>query len=132
VTVHRDLPPATTEPSRGSFRNDTKPEVICAGPDCNQAMAASVTGRPARFCSSACRVRAHRARQRGETQPVTVEVDFGSASSRGRPPDRAWMVRISRGQRSVIVAIGLRLHAAITLAEQIAEVLGAPTPTRPS
>jgi hypothetical protein len=42
------------------------------------------------------------------------------------------MVRIRCGQRSVIVAIGLRLHAAISLAEQIAEVLGAPTPTRPS
>jgi hypothetical protein len=42
------------------------------------------------------------------------------------------MVRIRSGQRSVIVAIGLRLHAAISLAEQIAEVLDAPTPTRPS
>jgi hypothetical protein len=42
------------------------------------------------------------------------------------------MVRIRRGQRSVIVAIGLRLHAAVSLAEQIAEVLGAPAPARPS
>jgi len=123
-------PPATTP--RGTFRYDTKAEVICAGPDCTEAVLASGIGRPARFCSSACRLRAHRARQQGERQPVTVEVDFGSASSRGRSPDRAWMVRIRRGQRSVIVSIGLRLHAAISLAEQIADVLGAPTPSRPS
>jgi hypothetical protein len=30
------------------------------------------------------------------------------------------------------VAIGLHLHAAVSLAEQIAEILGAPAPARPS
>jgi len=130
VTARRD--PPTTAPSREPFRYDTKPEVICAGPDCTETVLASDTGRPARYCSAACRVRAHRARQRSDSQPVTVEIDLGSASSRGRSPDRAWMVRIRCGQRSVIVAIGLRIHAAISLAEQTAEVLGAPTPTRPS
>lgn len=53
---------------------------------------------------------------------------MGSASSRGRPAERAWMVRIRRGERSVIVAIGLRGKAADHLAESIAEVLGAPVP----
>jgi hypothetical protein len=42
------------------------------------------------------------------------------------------MVKIRCGNRSVIVAIGLRIHAATSLAEQIAEVLGASTPSRPS
>ncbi len=129
MTARHDLPP-TTPP--GSFRYDTKAEVTCAGPDCTETVHASGTGRPARFCSPACRVRAHRARQRDEHQPVTVEIDFGSASSRGRSPDRAWMVKIRCGNRSVIVAIGLRIHAATSLAEQIAEVLGASTPSRPS
>jgi hypothetical protein len=41
------------------------------------------------------------------------------------------MVRIRCGQRSVIVAIGLRLHAAVSLAEQIAEILGAPASSTP-
>jgi hypothetical protein len=80
------------------------------------------TGRPARFCSSACRVRAHRAKLAAR-EPVTVEVDFGSASSRGRSPDRAFMVRMRRGEQSVIVAIGLRRPAADRLAEQIAELV---------
>lgn len=53
---------------------------------------------------------------------------MGSASSRGRPPDRAWMVRIRRGQRSVIVTVGLSRPAADNLAATIADVLGAPAP----
>lgn len=53
-----------------------------------------------------------------------MEVDFGSASSRGRPPERAWMVRLRRGERSVIVAIGLRRSAADRLAANIAELVG--------
>ncbi|MGH7698100.1 MAG: hypothetical protein ACRENV_05420 [Candidatus Dormibacteria bacterium] len=60
--------------------------------------------------------------------PVTVEVDFGSASSRGRPPERSWMIRLRRGERSVIVAIGLRRSGADRLAAQIADLLGAPSP----
>jgi hypothetical protein len=112
------------------FRYDTKPEPErCAGPDCTETLTVTGTGRPARYCSPACRLRAHRARRRDQQRPTTIEIDLGSASSRGRPADQAWMVRIRRGDRSVIVAIGLRRHAAISLAEQIADVLDAPTPT---
>lgn len=56
--------------------------------------------------------------------PVVVEVDFGSASSRGRSPERAWMVRMRRGQESVIVAIGLPRHGADRLARAITDLLG--------
>ncbi len=129
MTTPRDTAPT---PAQGSFRYDTKHQPTCAAPDCNETLPPSSTGRPARFCSAACRLRAHRARQRNQPQPLNVEIDFGSASSRGRSPDQAWMVRIRRGPRSVIVAIGLRLHAATSLAEQIAEVLDAPPPTRPT
>jgi hypothetical protein len=112
------------------LRNDTKPGQ-CAAPDCNQTLPAATTGRPARYCSTACRVRAHRTRQHDQQQTTTVEIDYGSASSRGRAPDHAWMVRIRRGQRSVIVAIGLHRHTAITLAEKIADVLDTPKPQHP-
>ena len=57
------------------------------------------------------------------TQTVTVEVDTGSASSRGRPADQAWMVRLRRADRSLIVAIGLSRKAADSLAERIAELI---------
>jgi hypothetical protein len=99
----------------------------CAAPGCEQALPEVSTGRPAQYCSPGCRVRAHRQRN---AAPVGVEVDHGSASSRGRLPERAWMVRLRRGNRSVIVAIGLRRGAADRLAEQIAELLG-PVPPDP-
>ena len=56
--------------------------------------------------------------------PVDVEVDYGSASSRGRPPDQAWLIRLRCGERAVIVTIGLRRIAAEHLADHIIEVLG--------
>jgi hypothetical protein len=95
---------------------------ICAGSGCANAIAPRPTGRPARFCSTACRARSHRERQ-GAADPVTVEIDRGSASSRGRPPQRHWLVRLRRGDRSVIVAIGLHHTAAQTLAEKLTELL---------
>ena len=58
-------------------------------------------------------------------QPITVEIDLGSASTRGRPPDRHWMIRLSRGDKSVIVAVGLSKTAAEHLADHIAEVVQA-------
>ncbi len=95
---------------------------MCAGPGCTQPITARPTGRPARFCSTACRVKAHRQRER-DRAPLTAEVDHGSASSRGRRPELAWLVRLRRADRSVIVAIGLSRTAADHLAEQIADLL---------
>jgi hypothetical protein len=109
-----------------SSRDDTG--VTCAGPGCEKPIDQGGPGRPARFCSPACRSAAHRARQRTERPPVSVEVDMGSASSRGRHPDQAWMVRIRRGERSVIVVIALNRRSADGLAGKIADVLGAPAP----
>jgi hypothetical protein len=56
---------------------------------------------------------------------LIVEVDVGSSSARGRPPGRAWIVRIRNPTQSVVVAIGLSHIAAQHLADHIAEVLGA-------
>jgi hypothetical protein len=54
---------------------------------------------------------------------LVVEVDTGSATSWGRPADRAWLVRLRRGERSVIVAWGLSHASAKRVAEQIIDVV---------
>ena len=51
---------------------------------------------------------------------------MGSASSRGRHPDKAWLVQLRHGDRSVVVAIGLRRPAADRLAEQVNDLLANP------
>ncbi len=56
------------------------------------------------------------------TQPLTVDIDTGSASSRGRPPDQTWTIRQRRADQSVIVAVGLSRTAAQHLADHIAEI----------
>ena len=48
---------------------------------------------------------------------------MGSATSRGRPPERAWLVRIRRGDSYVIVNTGLQRRAAGRLAEQLTDLL---------
>lgn len=111
-----------TPTPRDTLRNDMGAGT-CAAHDCTNPITQTGIGRPARYCSTTCRVRHHRHRHHTATAPITVEVDMGSASSRGRPPDRAWLVRIRRADRSVIIAIGLRRHAADRLAEQLTELL---------
>ena len=64
--------------------------------------------------------------------PVVVEVDYGSASTRGRPPDQAWLIRLRCGDRAVIITIGLRRPAAEHLADHIIEVLGPHANTPPA
>jgi hypothetical protein len=58
--------------------------------------------------------------------PITVEVDRGSASSWGRPLERAWLIRLRRADQSVVVAIGLSRTGAEHLAAHITDVI-APT-----
>ena len=62
-------------------------------------------------------------------QPVTVEIDTGSASARGRRPDRIWLVRLRRANRHVITTIGLSRTSAERLAEHITDVLNPPEET---
>jgi hypothetical protein len=104
-----------------SLRNE-KAAVTCGRPGCSEPVPKRATGRPALYCSAACRVSAHRQRQQSRG-PVTVEIDLGSASSRGRSPDRSWLVRLRRGEDSVIVTIGLSRPTAESLAEQLGELL---------
>jgi hypothetical protein len=106
-----------------SSRNET-PTARCAAPGCDNTIRPAATGRPARFCCPACRSRAHR--ERTSNHPTLAEADMGSASSRGRHPDNAWLVRLRRGDTSIVVAIGLRRSAAHRLAQQINQLLAAP------
>ncbi len=56
-------------------------------------------------------------------QPITVEIDTGSASARGRPPDRIWLVRLRRDDQQVITTIGLSRTSAEHLAARITDIL---------
>lgn len=103
-------------------------ETICAAPGCANPVARRPRGRPAIYCSPACRSATYRQGRRLVAAPVTVEVDHGSTSAKARPTGRVWMVRLRRGQRSVIVATGLGRPSADQLARQLAELLG-PAPT---
>lgn len=96
--------------------------VNCAGPGCTNLLAPQERGRPARFCSTACRVRAHRHSLK-EISPAVVEVNYESTSSKGRKPERAWLVQLRRDNQAVIIAIGLSLPRAQNLAEKIANLL---------
>ena len=58
--------------------------------------------------------------------PVTVEIDTGSSTSRGRPPGQAWLIRLRRGNRSVITTIGLSRTSAEHLAQKITDLLAEP------
>ena len=58
--------------------------------------------------------------------PITVQIDTGSTSSRGRPPGHAWLIRLRRGNRSVITTTGLSRTSAEHLAGQITSLLAEP------
>jgi hypothetical protein len=113
------------------LRNRTDLSGTCGAPGCTNAVHRQRTGRPASFCSSACRAREFRSRKQATTAPVSVEVDRGSATSRGRPPERAWLVRIRRGGSYVIINTGLRRPDADRLAEQLTDLLGDKLPGAP-
>ena len=98
-------------------------ERTCAGPGCRNPLPAPGRGRPSRYCSTACRVRAYRQRQ-SQRGAISVEVDHGSTSAKGRPPGKAWLVRLRRGDDEVIVAIGLTNVGAERLAERIRRLVG--------
>jgi hypothetical protein len=105
-----------------SSRDETPASPGCAAPGCANPLPAHGPGRPAFFCSQACRARAYRQRQR-QRGTIVAEVDLGSTSSKGRTQGRVWLVRLRRGNESVIIAIGLSRMRADALAERITTLL---------
>lgn len=77
-------------------------------------------GRPARYCSTACRMAAHRHQKRG---PITAEVHFGSASTRSHSPDQSWMVALRRDHEELIILIGQTRSAAEYITARLNEFL---------
>jgi hypothetical protein len=104
-----------------SSRNET-PAQQCAATGCDNPIVPASTGRPAHYCSPACRARAHRNHHHSPA-PTVAEATMGSATSRGRHPDKAWIVKLRRGNNSIVIAIGLRQRDAHSLAEQINQLL---------
>jgi hypothetical protein len=105
-----------------SSRDETPASPGCAAPGCANPLPAHGPGRPARFCSQACRARAYRVR-RHQGGTLVAEVDLGSTSSKGRTQGQVWLVRLRRGNESVIIAIGLSRMRADALAERITKLL---------
>lgn len=105
-----------------SSRHETPAGLTCAAEGCANPLPGPGPGRPARFCSEACRARAYRQRRR-QRGTVVAEVDLGSTSSKGRTQGRVWLVRLRRGDDRVIVAVGLSRNRAEALVERITTVL---------
>lgn len=104
-----------------SPRRPPPPPHTCARPDCtNPVIRPRHRGRPPIYCSPECRTRTQR---RPPNPPILIEVDHGSLTAQGRPAGRVWLVRISHGQQTVIVATGLGRTTADNLAAQITAVL---------
>lgn len=124
---HETHDPAHHDPAR------TGPVTCCAADGCTTPLTRTGQGRPARYCSPACRSAAHRARLRHRDQPIRVEIDHGSTSAKGRTGGRVWLVRLRRADRAAILATGLDRPAAEHLARQITHVLDpepGPAPSR--
>jgi hypothetical protein len=111
-----------TAPDRLSSRNENR----CARPGCANPVPRNPRGRPRLYCTPACREAAHRYRHPERRAPLTVEIDHGSTSSRGRPAGHVWLVRLRRGNRQAILAAGLGRPSAEHLARQIREVIDPP------
>lgn len=94
----------------------------CAAPGCTTILTHGPRGRPPIYCSPRCRAAAYRNRS-ATTEPLTVEIDHGSTSAKGRPAGRIWLVRLRRGNRAVIIASGLGRPSADHLAHQITQLL---------
>lgn len=109
-------------PEAVSSRHETPSELVCAAGGCDKPLPVRGPGRPARFCSEACRARAYRQRRR-QRGTIVAEVDLGSTSSKGRTQGRVWLVRLRRDNESVIIAIGLSRTQADALAERITRLL---------
>jgi hypothetical protein len=111
----------------------------CANPACaNPLPARAHTGRPAIYCSPACRQRQRQRATRTKTgdattsddtavtDTVVVELDHPDTSPDGRPPERIWTLRLRRGQHEVVIAQGLGWPTANALARQLQDLLATP------
>jgi hypothetical protein len=93
--------------------------IVCAAPGCDEMVSRQQRGRPAIYCSPSCRPAA---RGRAGVN-VVVEVDHEPTPDNERPSGRVWLVRMRRGERSVVIAAELGRPSAEHLAGQLNELL---------
>jgi hypothetical protein len=89
----------------------------CARPGCLNTISPAATGRPRIFCSTKCKAAVHSGR-------LSVEVDHEPVPDGERPTGRVFLVRLCRGNRSVIIATELGRPSADHLARQIDDLIG--------
>ncbi len=95
----------------------TAAAVVCAAHGCvNPVPRNAGPGRPAVYCSPACRP--------NHPQPkILVEVDHPETSPDGRPVERVWTVRLRRGQDVVVIANDLGWPSAHALVGALGDIL---------
>jgi hypothetical protein len=107
----------------------------CANPGCDNALPArGRTGRPAIYCSPACRKRQRATpitpgdatNTTDGADTVVVELDHPDTSPDGRPPERIWTLRLRRGEHVVVIAEGLGWPTANALARQLQDLFAPP------
>ncbi|HYA69157.1 MAG TPA: hypothetical protein VED63_10530 [Acidimicrobiales bacterium] len=92
---------------------------VCAAKGCeNTVVRTNRRGRPPIYCSPRCRPGRQSALRR-----LVVEVDHEPVADDGRPVGRVWLVRLRRGQRSVVIAADLGRPSADHLAGEIAALI---------
>lgn len=89
-------------------------------------------GRPRLYCTPTCRTRTYRDSHPDARARLQVQVDHGSTSIRGRPAGQVWLVRLRRGKKQVIIAIGLGRPSAEDLARQIDSMINPPALANPA
>jgi len=95
-------------------------EVICAAADCeNPLPEGSGRGRPAIYCSPACRPTMLKQQRRR----IEVEVNHEPTLEGDRPSGRIWSVTIRRGACGVVIATELGRPSAESLAAQVSSLL---------
>lgn len=99
----------------------------CANPGCDNPLPPQGRGRPAIYCTPACRP----SRQRRPTA-LSVEVEHPDTSPDGRPADRVWTVRLRRGPHAVVIAENLGWPSANALLSQLQHLLQPANPTERS
>lgn len=80
----------------------------CARTGCPNPVPRNPRGRPRLYCTPTCRMAAHRYHHPDRHAPLTVEIDHGSTSSRGRPAGQVWLVRLRRGKQVKRSGCGFR------------------------
>lgn len=89
----------------------------CAAPGCDNPVnrPPGQPGRPAIYCSAACRP---------STRGPNLVVEVDRQDDFDHQPGRDWTVRLRRGRRAVTISEGLGLFSATDLATQIHDLLG--------